>query len=156
RHGPHLAMEGLVVPRLLEQSLDPVLVCVKGVELLVEEELAELDADADVRERAKSQDPVRRPDEPADLGILRLDAGHDVANGLVAERQPATLAPRHRNRIVLRRRVSGHGAEPARRSGWPRGRGARRRAAGVWRQRETPPAGRRLEPTRPPQRRAPG
>ena len=80
-----------MVLRVSQQGLDPGVVGVLGAELLLEQELAQQDADADVGERPEGEDAVRRADEPVDLRVLRLDPRDDVADRLVDERQPDFL-----------------------------------------------------------------
>ena len=46
--------------RIAQQRLDPRFVRIRGRALLLEQQLAEQDADADVGERAEGEDPVRR------------------------------------------------------------------------------------------------
>jgi hypothetical protein len=88
-------MQRLVVPRIAQERLDPRLVGVVRRPVLLEQQLAEQDADADVGERPEGEDAVRRRHEPVDLGILGLYLRDDVADGLVDERQPDLLRARH-------------------------------------------------------------
>src|SRR5262249_62201841 len=76
--GAHFPMQRLVVPRIAEQRLDPRLVRVLRGALLLEEQLAEQDPDADIRKRLEREDPVRRADELLDLGVFGLDLRDDV------------------------------------------------------------------------------
>ena len=88
-----------MVLRVTQQRLDPGLVSVLGGELLLEQELAQQDPDADVGERPEGEDAVRRADEPVDLRVLGLDPRDDVADRLVDERQPDLLGSCHAHRI---------------------------------------------------------
>src|SRR4051794_17337717 len=82
RDRTHLREDGLAVARVAEQRLDPRLpaFAVVGGHLVLEQKLAEQDADADVGERAEREDLVRRVDEAADLLVLVLDAADDRAD----------------------------------------------------------------------------
>ena len=102
RDGPHLAGDCLAVCRVGEQRVDPVLGAVVGIEVALHEQLAEEDADADVRERPEGEEPVRRADEPAELRVLVLDARDDAADRLVDERDPEVLRPRQARRVYGR------------------------------------------------------
>ena len=88
-----------MVLRVVQQRLDPALVRVLGRPFLLEQQLAEQDADADVRERAEREDTVRRTHEPVDFRVLRLEPRDDVADRLVDERKPDLLGARHPHRI---------------------------------------------------------
>src|ERR671931_564312 len=70
RHRTDFATKRLVMLRVTQERLDPRLVCVLDRQILFEEQLAEEDADADVRERAEGEDAMRRPDEAVDLPIV--------------------------------------------------------------------------------------
>ena len=93
RYGAYLTVKGLVVLGVAQQRLDPVLVRVVGRALLLEEQLAQQDPDADVRERAEREDAMRRADELVDLRVLGLELRDDVADRLVDERKPDFLGP---------------------------------------------------------------
>src|SRR5256886_13998694 len=67
-----LAVQRFVVLRVAQQRFDPRLVRVLRRSLLLEQQLAEQDADANVRERAKGEDAVRRADELVDLRVFSL------------------------------------------------------------------------------------
>src|SRR5581483_3301530 len=94
-HLPHLCRQGLVMLRVLEQCVDPALRAVVGGHVVVEEQLAELQSTADVGERPEGEDPVRRLDEPRDIGILVDDLLDDRADRLVDERDPELLGASH-------------------------------------------------------------
>src|SRR5207245_7330738 len=82
--------------RVLFRSLGSVV----GREVVVEQELAEHETDADVRERAKREDAMRRADQPVDLRVVLLDLLHDAPDRLVDEREPDLLGAGHQHRIV--------------------------------------------------------
>src|SRR5579884_3457307 len=92
---PHLAGQRLVVGRVAEERLDPALRAVVVGEVVVEEQLPEQEAGADVRERAEREDPVRRVDELRDLRVLVLDLLDDRADRLVDERDPEVVEVGH-------------------------------------------------------------
>src|SRR5436190_12814256 len=99
RDGAYLAVQRVVMLWIAEQGFDPRLVRVVGRALLFEEQLAEQEPDADVRERPERQDAVRRADELLDLGVLGLDLRDDVAARLADQGQPDFLSTRHTQRI---------------------------------------------------------
>ena len=68
---------------------------VVGRDVVVDEQLAELHADADVRERPERENAARRPDETLDLGIGGLDLRDDAADRLVDERKPDLVVLAH-------------------------------------------------------------
>src|SRR6185312_2266955 len=70
RDGLDLPAQGIVVLWVSQQGFDPGVVGGLGAELLLEEELPQQDADADVGERSKGEDAVRRADEAVDLRVL--------------------------------------------------------------------------------------
>ena len=74
--------------RILEEPVDPALRAVIRRYVVVEEQLAEHDPTADVRERAESQDAAGRLDEPGDVGVLVDDRLDDRADGLVDQWDP--------------------------------------------------------------------
>src|SRR5204862_7259917 len=63
--GEHLADDLVVARRVLEQLLDPAF----GLEVAVDEPASEQDSDADVRERAEREQPIRSVDQ---LAALRM------------------------------------------------------------------------------------
>lgn len=77
--------EQLVHPRQAAFRLDVVL----------DEQAPEQDANADVRERAESELPARRGDERGQLLVLLEKVCDELADGLVDERKPDVLG-RHR------------------------------------------------------------
>src|SRR5438045_3259234 len=83
RHRTNLAVQRLVVLRVTQQRLDPVVVRILGRPLLLEQQFPEQEADADVRKRAEREDAMPRPDELVDLGVFGLDLRDDVADRLV-------------------------------------------------------------------------
>src|SRR3954464_3182359 len=134
-----LSAQGIVVLRVTQQGLDPRVVGVLGAELLFEQELSQEDADADIGERPKGEDAMRRADETIDLRVLRLDARDDVADGLVDEREPDFLGACHVDRIGQdSRRRARHAICAATRTSNPAKR-RRRVASGSDTARATPP-----------------
>src|SRR5438105_12547945 len=89
--GEHLAGDLVVARRVVEQLLDPAF----GLEIAVDEPASEQDPDADVRERAKREQPVRRVDQLADLRMLFLNAVDDRADRTVHERDPGLFRLAH-------------------------------------------------------------
>src|SRR5262245_40527091 len=98
-HRVHLPRQRVVVRVVPEQRVDPGLGPVVGRHVVVEQELAEQDADADVGEGAEREHPVRRRDERVDLGVRVLDLGDDRADGLVDERNPDLFGSRHEPQV---------------------------------------------------------
>src|SRR5919109_1131963 len=78
------------VPRVREQLLDP-----SGgggrVDVVLDEQSPEQDADADVREGAKGKLAARGISEGGEFGIGVLNLRDELANGLVDEREPELL-----------------------------------------------------------------
>ena len=77
-----------MVGRILQEQVDPAVRPVVGRQVVVEEQLAEHEADADVGERAEREHAVRRLDELPDLRVLALDLLDDAADRLVDEGDP--------------------------------------------------------------------
>jgi hypothetical protein len=96
-------VEGRVVLRIAQQRLDPALVCLVRGEVLLEQQLTQENADADVRKRAERENPMRRADEAIDLGVLGLELRDDVADRFIDERKPDLFGTRHPHRIVRTR-----------------------------------------------------
>jgi len=90
-HGKHLAAERGVMGGVTEKSFDPALGAVVGGNVVVEEQLAEQQSTADVRERAEGEDPVRRLDQGGNLRVLALNLPDDRAERLVDERDPEVV-----------------------------------------------------------------
>ena len=93
--GPNLGGDDAPVGRVAEQQLDPRVGAVVGRHIVLDEQLPELHADADVGERPKREDPPRRADEALDLGVVRLDLRDDAADRLIDEREPDFLVLAH-------------------------------------------------------------
>lgn len=93
--GAHLGGETLAVSRVGEQRVDPRRGTVVRREVVLEQELAEHDADADVGEGAKREHAVGRRDEHVDVGLLALQAFDDRADRLVDERNPDLFEVSH-------------------------------------------------------------
>src|ERR1700751_1735959 len=87
-HRSHLALDRRTVGRLTQQRVDPALGAVPRGDIVVEEELAEQDAGADVGERPEREDPVWRLDQGGERRILPHDAIDDAAYRLVDQWDP--------------------------------------------------------------------
>src|SRR6266852_2519105 len=96
RDGPHLVRESLVMGRARQQRLDPAVGAVVVGHVVVEEQLPEQEAAADVGERAEGENAVRRLDESRDLGVLVDDLLDDRADRLVDQRDPELVVFGHR------------------------------------------------------------
>ena len=89
-----------MVLRVTQENVDPRLGSVVRRHVVVEQQLAEQDADADIREGPKREESVRRVDEPVDLGVFRLDLSHERPDRLIDQRKPDLLEVGHRHRII--------------------------------------------------------
>src|SRR5258707_1302035 len=94
-NGTKLVHDGLLVPWIAEQRLDPGLRPVVLRYVVVHEELPEQDPDPDVGERPKREDSVRRRDELVDLGVRRLQGADDRADRLVDQWDPELFLLTH-------------------------------------------------------------
>jgi trehalose 6-phosphate phosphatase len=92
RDGPDLVRQPLAVRGVREQRVDPLARAVVLRQVVLEEELPQNDADADVRERAEREDTVRRRDLRVDVGVLTLDTRDDRADRLGDPRAVDALA----------------------------------------------------------------
>src|SRR5581483_8271954 len=93
---PHLALDARAMLGVPEQRGDPVL---RRLEILLDEEATEEDADADVGEGAECEEAPRGRDECADLRIALLELADDRANRLVDERDPEVVRRSHADRM---------------------------------------------------------
>ncbi len=94
---------------ILEQDVDPAPRAVVRRQIVVEEQLSEQQADADVGERTKCEHPPRRADEALELRMLLLDLPDDRADRLVDEREPDLVELGHGLSLggIARRRILG-------------------------------------------------
>ena len=99
RDGANLTVQRFVVIWIAQQRFDPVVVSILVRPLLVEQQLPEQKADADIREGAEREDAMPRTNELVDLGVFRLDLRNDVADRLVDQWKPDLLGARHSHRI---------------------------------------------------------
>lgn len=90
-----LTDDGGPMLRVAKQHLHPGLRPVVRRHVVVDEQLAEQDADSDVRERAEREELSRRLDEPLDLGVFRLELLDDRADRFVYEREPDLFGRSH-------------------------------------------------------------
>ena len=81
--------------RVAQERVDPRLGAVVRRQVVVDEQPAEHDADADVGERPEREHPARRVDERGDLGFSCWICVDDRADRLVDERDPDLLLARH-------------------------------------------------------------
>jgi trehalose 6-phosphate phosphatase len=95
RDRPHLTLDRGAVGGLAQQRVHPALRAVPGREVVVEEELAEQDAGADVGERLEGEDPVRRLDQGRERRVVAQDTVDDPADGLVDEWDPELVEVGH-------------------------------------------------------------
>ena len=117
--GANLPRDRLAVLRRPEQELHPAVGAVVGRHVVVDQQLAQLHADADVGERAERQDAARRADEALDLGVVGLDLRDDAADRLVDERKPDLLVLAHGSEgygAVRRDRHASCAATPSRKT----------------------------------------
>src|SRR5215468_10948305 len=95
RDVPYLALDRGAVGGIAEERVDPALGAVPVGNVVIEKELAEQDAGADVGERLEREDPVRRFDAGGERRILPQDPVDDAADRLVYERDPEFVEIRH-------------------------------------------------------------
>jgi zinc transport system permease protein len=93
--GANLLCEDVVIFAPPEQFVRPLLGSVVRRQIVLEQELAKRDADADVREGSKGEQPSRGVHHPVDVGALALELVHDHADRLVDERDPQIFEIRH-------------------------------------------------------------
>ena len=105
RDRPYLALDRGAVGGVAEQRVDPALGAVPGGNVVLEEELAEQDAGADVRERLEGEDPMRRLDAGRERRVVAHDAVDDPADRLVYEWDPELVEVGH-DRIMPRGEVA--------------------------------------------------
>ena len=105
RNRPHLLLDRGAVHGITEQRVDPALGTVPVGNVVVEEELAEQDAGANVGERPEGEDPVRRLDPGGERRIVAHDAVDDDADRLVDQRDPEFVEVGH-ERIMPRGEVA--------------------------------------------------
>jgi hypothetical protein len=95
RNCSHLLLDRGTVRGVAEQGVDPALGAVPVGDVVVEEELAEHDAGADIGERPEGQDAMRRLDACRERRIVPHDAVDDAADGLVDQRNPELVEVGH-------------------------------------------------------------
>ena len=95
RDRPYLALDRGAVRGVAEQSVDPALRAVPVGDVVVEQELAEQDAGADVGERLEREDPMRRLDLGRKGRVVAQDAVDDPADRLVYEWDPELVEIGH-------------------------------------------------------------
>ncbi len=105
RDDTQLVHHRLPVTLVAEQRVDPRLRPVVLGHVVVDEQLTEQDADADVGEGPKREDLVRARDERVDVGVLRLKLVDDRADRLVDQRDPDLFALAHPGSVHDLRRV---------------------------------------------------
>ena len=116
-----LVLDRLSVRRVGQELVDPgARALVRHV--VIDEQRAEQDPGPHVGESAKGELPARRVDQRGDLGILRLQAGDELPDGLVDERKPEIFLG-HAQSLVATSGAPTRQAEPR-----PPG-GGRRRAS---------------------------
>ena len=79
-----------------EQQVDPGFGAVVGLDVVLEQQLAEDEPDPDVSEGPEREQSLRRVDEHSDLGVIGLNLRHDRPDRLVDERDPDLLRLSHR------------------------------------------------------------
>jgi hypothetical protein len=95
RHGTHLAFDRGSVSGIAEQGVDPALGAIPVGDVVVEQELAEQEAGADVGKRPEGEDPVRRFDEGRERGVVPNYASDDPADRLIDQRDPELVEISH-------------------------------------------------------------
>jgi trehalose 6-phosphate phosphatase len=98
-HRPYLALDRGAVGGVAKERVDPALGTVPVGDVMVEQELAEQDAGADVGEGPEGENPMRRLHAGRECGIVTHDAVDDAADGLVDQRDPELFEIRH-DRII--------------------------------------------------------
>jgi hypothetical protein len=88
RDRPHLALDCVAMGGIAQQSVDPGLGAVPVGDVMVEEQLAEQKAGADIGERLEGEDPVRRLHASRQRRVVAQDAVDDAADRLVDQRDP--------------------------------------------------------------------
>ena len=105
RDRPYLALDRGAVGGVAEQRVDPALRAVPGGDVVLEQELPEEKAGADVGERLEGEDAMRRLDASRERGVIAHDAVDDPADWLVYEWDPELVEVGH-NRIMPRGEVA--------------------------------------------------
>ena len=105
RDRPYLALDRGAVRGVAEQCVDPVLRAVPVRDVVVEQELAEQDAGADVGERLEREDPMRCLHRGRKRRIVTQDAVDDPTDRFVYEWDPELVEIGH-DRIMPRGEVA--------------------------------------------------
>src|SRR5437868_900908 len=92
---PDFLDDARLVLGVVEQLVDPRFGAVVGLDVVLQQQLAEDETDPDVREGPEREQPLRRVDERVDLGMICLDLRDNRADRLVDERDPDFLRPSH-------------------------------------------------------------
>jgi hypothetical protein len=95
RDEPNFMLDRGTVGGIAEQRFDPTLGTVPAGNVVVEQELAEQDAGADVGERLEGKDPVWSLEASRDSRILTQDTVDDLADRLVDQRNPQFVETSH-------------------------------------------------------------
>jgi hypothetical protein len=91
----YLALDRGAVGGVAEQSVDPALRAVPIRDVVLEQQLAEQEAGADVGERLEGEDAMRRLDAGRERGVITHDAVDDPADRLVYEWDPELVEVGH-------------------------------------------------------------
>ena len=94
-HRPHRPDDLLAVRGLAQEELDPGVGPVVRRHIVLHEQLAEGEPDADVGERLEREQAARPRDEGGELGVGRDDLVDDGADRLVDEREPELIRRGH-------------------------------------------------------------